>query len=633
MLLCLGRPELFEAHPGWMGGADAATTLELGGLPDEVSERLLMDRADTPLDDDVRLRIIEIAEGNPLFLEELLSVARAVPGRLEMPRSIQAVLTARIEALAPEEQRVAELASIHGKEFPRSGVGALSEEAAEPHLASLESRHIVVPVSGDEAAFRHQLIRDAVYRRIPKGERALLHRRAATWLGTTTDRADRDELVGYHLETAVGLLVEVDPGDPGLPELREWAAEPLSDAGRRSFARSDMPAAANLLGRAHALLEQGHTLRLEIAPDLGAALAAEGEVVAAEDLLTGAVDEARRAANRSAEAHATAELLLVRLLTDPEMGGAGAVDGGRRLLDELAGTAEDRVIAKAWYLIGLGALYASRFEEMETAMRRSLEHAERAGDDQQRSTAIQWLASAISRGPTPASDGIGELEGWLASAPGWSAEEAGILVNLGVLYGVAGRIDEARRSITRGREIFASLGHEVMRAVYAMELSDAERFAGDASPAIVDLEASRDTLAAMGERDYLSTVCAYLARSLAERGEFERAEEMADEAETAAAEDDMPSQISIRAARSLIAGERGDVDGAERFAREALELAETGDDPVAIGDMLVGLSRALARSGEPATWRPAAERAVALFERKGAVVLAADAGRMLAEPP
>ena len=414
LIVCLARPELLETRPDWMHGLARAATVSLEGLSVEDSERLLHDRADSVVDDDVRRRIVEIGEGNPLFLEELLAVAAAQGSTdLGMPTSIQAVLAARIDGLEPGEQRVAELASIQGKEFTLEGVAFLAGRAiggdTDAHLASLEAKDLIVPVTGAGshlAAFRHQLIRDTTYARIPKAERATLHERTATWLGSASpgEATDRDEIIGYHLERSCALSSDLDPEDPSIPARAGRAADHLARAGQRAFARSDMPAAANLLGRAVASSEEGSALRVAALTDLGAARMESGELDAAEEALSLAVEEALQLGDASIEARALAVQLGLGLMTDPETA-PQIREEGERLVAAFEGSGDDRTLAKAWELVGTADLYACRFGAVERSMTTSLDFARRAGDPQQAAIAIKWLAVAIANGPTRAEDG------------------------------------------------------------------------------------------------------------------------------------------------------------------------------------------------------------------------------------
>jgi hypothetical protein len=639
LIVALARPELLERRPDWAEAAPHATVVALEGLTIPQSEELLAGIGSDAIDEAIRERVIEVAEGNPLFLEELLMVAAARrPGDLTMPDSIQAVLTARIEGLDPGEQRVAELASVAGKAFRRDAVLEIGRDVTggdlRDPLTSLERKHLIVAVAtsgaGDEdAEFRHQLIRDAAYVRLPKAERADLHERLADWLEARLRAGlENDEVIGYHLERSYLLLRELDPEEPSLPGLAARAAHLLARAGERAFARSDVSAASNLLGRAVDLLPRGDPLRIRLLPDLGAALGATGDLHGADARLTLAVEEARGSGSRATEAHADAEHFLLRLSVESDIGGTQATEEGRRLLTLLDGSGEDRTLAKAWNLIGVGAMYATRFRELEEAMRRMLEHAERAGDLQQRSTAVEWLAIAIARGPTRVSAGIEELERWRTVVAEGSEADAGLLVTIGVLRGMGGEREEARRSIARGRGMLHELGSEVMCAAFAMELSDAERYGGDATPAIPELRRACDVLDRFGERNFYSTAALYLARSLAEAGEGE-AEDWVRRGEDAAVADDIPSQVALRASRAEIAARRGDTASAQRLAREAVALTEPSDDPVSLGVELVGLARILERTGDAVESRALAARALGLFELKGAIILAEDARALL----
>ena len=127
-----------------------------------------------------------------------------------------------------------------------------------------------------EAAFRfrHVLIRDAAYARVPKKLRAELHERFARWLEERAlESAPEEELVGYHLEQAVRYQREL--GRIQDEELAGEASRLLTVAGLRAAAREDASAAANLLDRAASLLDDpGHELLLE----LGEALRDSGEL-------------------------------------------------------------------------------------------------------------------------------------------------------------------------------------------------------------------------------------------------------------------------------------------------------------------------------------------------------------------
>src|SRR5205823_6438075 len=147
------------------------------------------------LDERARTAIVRAADGNPLFVEEMLAMlvedGRTDVGELEIPPTIQALLAARLDRLSVSERVSLERASIEGSSFHRGAVEALLDELdtarCREALRTLMRKELIRPdaatVPADEAyRFRHILIRDAAYREIPKALRSDLHERYARWL-------------------------------------------------------------------------------------------------------------------------------------------------------------------------------------------------------------------------------------------------------------------------------------------------------------------------------------------------------------------------------------------------------------------------------------------------------------------
>ena len=307
LLLCMALPDLLDVRPAWGGGKTNATTISLAPLTGPETDALIDGLlGSSALPTDIRLRITGVAEGNPLFVEELLRML-VDDGRLvregeggsqewvavgdladaHVPPTISALLSARLDRLSDDERSVVEAAAIAGKEFHRGALSALLPRAAHAglaaHLRSLTRRELVSPerssLPGEDAyRFRHLLIRDAAYDAIPKSSRSELHRAFADWLeGVAGDRiAEQEEIVGYHLERAHRYREEL-----GLPEdrdLRLRAARALGAAGLRALDAGDARAAVELLGPA-ADLAAGDPLELETLLELHAALDDAGDSV------------------------------------------------------------------------------------------------------------------------------------------------------------------------------------------------------------------------------------------------------------------------------------------------------------------------------------------------------------------
>jgi predicted ATPase len=193
-------------------------------------------------------------------------VSRGDLSHIGAPETVQAVIAARLDRLDAPERALLQRASVVGEVFWWGAVADLSNDGDQGTevgrtLQALVRKDLIRPdpssVAGEDAfRFGHLLIRDVAYESLPKKVRADLHARFASWLERRTgERAvEYEEIVGYHAERAHRYLGELGPLDERAAALAALAAERLSAAGRRSFDRGDMPAAANLLSRAAALL-------------------------------------------------------------------------------------------------------------------------------------------------------------------------------------------------------------------------------------------------------------------------------------------------------------------------------------------------------------------------------------------
>ncbi|MBV8561940.1 MAG: AAA family ATPase, partial [Actinobacteria bacterium] len=215
LLLCLSRPELLDLRPRWPGAVVELEPLEA----DEAAALVEQLAEEWPLSPDDRARAVETAEGNPLFLEQL--VAMLADGTADrLPPTVQALLAARLDRLEPEDRAMLGRAAVVGREFTAAAVAELSSaderDAVSSALFRLVREQLLAPQpsGGDDAfRFRHALIRDAAYAGLPMAARGELHERVAGWL---EGRGADDELVGYHLEQAHLCRVALAPGDDAL---------------------------------------------------------------------------------------------------------------------------------------------------------------------------------------------------------------------------------------------------------------------------------------------------------------------------------------------------------------------------------------------------------------------------------
>ena len=290
LLLCMARPGLGEHRPTW------PVTLRLEPLRNEDVDELIPERITGKL----RERIARAAGGNPLFIEEMLAMARETDGEVIVPPTLRALLAARLDQLDSGERSMLERGAIEGEVFHRGAVQALGPEETQvtPRLAALVRKELIRPdkpllVGEDGFRFRHLLIRDAAYDALPKATRADLHARFASWLGTHgTQLVELDEILAYHLEQACRYRDEL--GLSADDDLAAAARRHLTAAGLRANLRQDYGAAVSLLLRAAALI-----------PPTEVDVALETELADAL-IWTGRSDDALRRAEAMAERAAAA---------------------------------------------------------------------------------------------------------------------------------------------------------------------------------------------------------------------------------------------------------------------------------------------------------------------------------------
>ncbi|HEV8354715.1 MAG TPA: tetratricopeptide repeat protein [bacterium] len=201
LVICLARPDLLERRPTWGGGRRNAVGLDLAPLRPLETEQLVASLSSEALAPELRQAVAQRAEGNPLFAEELVRMLLegSMPGAA-IPDTIQAVLTARIDRLPPDERKVLQAASVMGRAFWPSVVApiaGLTESDVNGVLGQLVGKELILsrprsPVAGEtEYAFRHILTRDVAYSLLPKSSRQRAHLEAAAWLMSRF--AGRDE--------------------------------------------------------------------------------------------------------------------------------------------------------------------------------------------------------------------------------------------------------------------------------------------------------------------------------------------------------------------------------------------------------------------------------------------------------
>lgn len=278
LLLCTARPELIDRDPSWAGTITGSLTITLTPLRNTGIASLYSHMfGQAAFSADMLSPLIELAGGNPLYAHEYVRMliergALRQVGRswsleqgfeLPMPDSVHSVIANRVDLLDSVDRTVLLAAAVVGMQFwPGAVAAALGQptEAVERALRRLEQRDFVyeqneTTMAGQcEYRFRHVLVRDVCYQRLPRTERVARHERTADWLDTLSRTRDTDlaEVLAHHRwaahEIARTLGISTD-------RYARAAREALHRAARRAYALHATDTAANHAARALALYE------------------------------------------------------------------------------------------------------------------------------------------------------------------------------------------------------------------------------------------------------------------------------------------------------------------------------------------------------------------------------------------
>ena len=341
LLIAVARPELLDRHPTWGTGLAAQTTIPLEPLPPEAARALALDLVETAgmrsLAPD---RLVDVAGGNPLFLEELAaSVAEAGAGD-ELPVTVREAIAARIDAMPAPARNTLLAAAVIGKTFWRSVVAAIADDVdVDGALHVLEARDVVRRDAGSQLAgdlqytFKHMLIREVAYATVTRAVRRERHAAIARYIEDVLATDSLSTILAYHWREA---------GEPAKAVPYLLAA---AETARRSWAKD-------------ALVDL-YTRALELADD-----------------------EALRRHIRLQRAQA-----LVELLDRPR-----AADELEELLPDLEGT--ERLEALIWR--GIATVWSERDDEALAASQEALELAERLGDESALAAALAGRSQALA---------------------------------------------------------------------------------------------------------------------------------------------------------------------------------------------------------------------------------------------
>ena len=653
MLLCMARTDLHDDRPGWSGGVLNSTTVLLDPLPPQESAKLIGNLVGTDVvSGSLGQRIVESAEGNPLFVEEMIGMlvdagiltsgsdGWQLTGdveRVEVPPTIQALLAARLDRLPAHERAIAQRGSVIGRTFERVAVSQLSPASERTqiveHLRALVRHQVIGPYQDDDMyRFRHLLIRDAAYEALPKEVRAELHERFADWLEAASgDRlVENEEILGYHLEQAHDYREGLGQRDDQVTALAARAGGWLASAGHRADERRDVRAATGLLTRAVRLLPDGHPSYWQARHDLGSVLSDSGEMEASVDLLRtvadgpAAVPDVLRLESKMALAW-----------VESDQGAISIAEAKRWIAQAIcAATRIDHpgLLTKAWriaagiYQNGVDIRRATR------ALERAARFAARVDADTEREVLFQQ-AGLGARSRMPVSEAVEIIQRAIAIPGMTPAQETRAKEELAYLRALEGRLDEARQLMTAAVRDLEERGQQEHLTTAWLAFGLIEFFSEDYPAARKHMLRSRELSDRAKITDWSNFVTARLAHLL-------MLEEKYDEARAEVARVDRNTgqdpwiQMFIGGIEARLLARDGQTSAAVERARAMIADADAvgfAEYPVIFAPALEDLANVLASDGQAAEARRVLTRVIGMQREKENVVGLAKAERALAQ--
>jgi class 3 adenylate cyclase/tetratricopeptide (TPR) repeat protein len=432
--------------------------------PDE-SLRLARAAATHPMTRQAATALTERGGGNPLFLEELVATAGRLGSVVDLPESVQDLVTSQIDRLAPLDRLVLRYAAVLGTTadtdvLERLLVAHRADVRLDEHLPALAD--FLDPHGNRQVRFRHALMRDVAYEGLPYRRRRLLHAHVAETLERTAqDHEQVSELLSLHYFQAGRFD-------------RAWSfSRTAGERAREKYANSE---AIELLQRA---VEAARRSAGGIDPgELSDVLEALGDVSHLAGRSTGAIDAYRAARRRRrADPVAVARLLSKEARTQQRL---GKVPQSLRLvrrtfasLEGVEGAAASATRSDLATRYALGRLRQGRYADALSWATLAACEAEASGDKSTLALAYNSLHAAHYYAGVAADVPYARLALLAYEELGDLAGQAHCANNLGVEALDAGRLAESAGYFARAREIFGRLGGEADEANATYNQADA----------------------------------------------------------------------------------------------------------------------------------------------------------------
>ena len=617
LVLRLARPELLELRPEGPG-----PVLPLPGLSGAEAELLAAGLTEVGAHrDGAATGLLERAGGNPLHLEQLLAAlneggagdegGEAAP----LPATVQALLGARIDALAPAERLTLDLAAVVGREFDAAELAELARSGEPSVVASmlgLSRRRLVEPApsaGGGRAVyhFTSGLVQEVAYQCMSKRARVERHEGAAELASV---RAAGEAAVGGHLERACRYRGELGLPGADTDRVRLRAAAALGRAGAQALARSDLAWADDLLARAVALYREDE-------PDAGPTVRRLGEV----RLALGRAVEGRELLGRVAAASTdpveAAHARLGLAVADPLADGGSVAATARAALPVFEAAGDRLGQARACLRLGQQLQLEGRHRAADRLLTRALGHAVGIDAEPERAAALGAIGVSLWRGPDPLPVATERCRALLAEH-GVRRRTVRVTLNcpLAVMLALRSRWDESRACLAEAERLAGELGFAEARVFLPLFGATVDALAGRWRQALRSLDAAGEAARSLGAGALLDTIALESARILADTGQWAAAGTAL--AAPAARTGRPPAEAAdLDGLRGRIAAADGRTEDALRLAGRAVGAAAATDSLLVQAQASLDRAHVLLLLGRTEQAAAAARAAGASFAAKG----------------
>jgi tetratricopeptide (TPR) repeat protein len=611
-------------RPPWMDKS-YATQIALHQLSSQDSLRILRSILPTPSrPTPLEAAILERAEGNPFFLEELSrAVSEHLPSApaLVIPGTIQDVIMTRIDLLPDETKRLVQAMSVLGREFPRSLVTAIWDGPGNPdvHLRQLIQLEFLYEKRGSSEpvyVFRHALTQEVAYGSLLKPNLQRLHAAAGQALETihANRLGEATEQLAYHY---------------GRAEQADKAAEYLLRAGDKAAAVYALPEAVTAYREALVHVDNLETVERDqrsvaLSLRLVHAFLLQGNLDEGRDLLVAHAEHVGRLGDPMLRGSYHAHLGVVYSLQGNRMQAwAHATEG----LAEARRCGDETTMGRAFYVLSIESLWVGKFAEALEYGREAAVLLERTGE--------QWWLGLTNWVLGLAAGLLGQIREGLETlgrvdAIGTAIGDPRFLSigewTSGLLLAFAGENEESIRRCALGLE----RSPDPQNSAFALgSLGQAQLLAGNAGDALPHLEEAAGLMGLFGFRAMQSWFTAGVGEACVAQGYLERAQDTIGQALPLAREVGFGFAVGYaQRALSLLGRRTGDVTGAEARIREALETFTAIGAVLETGRSLLILAELEVARGNLAMAGGHLSRAHRLFSERGAGRLAERARRL-----